>query len=136
MTTEHRKAPRRKITSIEKTGGWGNVSYVHHLSCGHAESRKRAATTGEIACVWCLRAEQKNEEIKALVRIAPLPPVEPSLADEEVKIEKTRAAISIRFGVPLDAVDISVEDVAGNLQIRSATIYLSAQDVARATDNR
>lgn len=136
MTTERRKAPRRKITEIEKTGRWGNVSYLHHLSCGHIESRKRASATSEIACAWCLRAEQKNEEMKALVRVAPLPQIEPSLADEEVKIEKTRASLAIRFGVPQDAVDISVEDVAGILQIRSATIYLSASDVARATDGR
>jgi hypothetical protein len=136
MTTDRRRSPRRKILRIEKIGKWGSVTYHHHLSCGHMESRKRASTTSEIACPWCLKAEEKDKEIKALTRNPVLLNLDDTLADEEIKIEKARAAVASKFGVPQDAVDIKSEDVMGSLVIRSATIYLSAQDVARATNKQ
>jgi hypothetical protein len=136
MTTERRKAPRRSVTKIERAGSWGNVIYRHFLSCGHVEERKRAASTPELACTWCPKAEQKEQEIKALSRPGILVAYEPNLADQELKIESSRAAIAQRLGVPLDAVDIASEDIAGELIIRSATIYLSARDVARIVDSR
>lgn len=132
MTTERRRAPRRKITSIEKIGRWGQLSYHHKLSCGHVDIRKRAATSDEIACMWCLRAEEKEVELKKLTT----PPVQSvfyddNLAAEETRIEKTRAAIAARIGVPMEAVDIASEDVGGLLVIRSAVVYLSARDINR-----
>lgn len=137
MTTERRRAPRRKVVGIEKTGRWGNYVYSHELSCGHKDVRKRAATSSEIACMWCLRAEEKNIELKRLSA----PPAQnvfydDNLADEEIKIEKTRAALAAKIGVPMEAVDISAEDVAGALVIRSAIVYLSARDVARIAEGR
>lgn len=137
MTTERRRAPRRRVVSIEKTGRWGNVVYSHTLSCGHKDVRKRAASSSEISCIWCLRAEERDKEIKALA--SPLKSnvfYDDNLADEEIKIEKTRAALAAKLGVPMEAIDISVEDSAGSLFIRSAIIYLSARDVARITDDR
>lgn len=135
MTTEHRRAPRRKIVSIDKSGSWGNVEYRHHLSCGHIETRKRQAPTGEIACAWCLRAEIKDKEIKSLVGAQPKPllGIDSEFADDELAIERTRATIAARFGVPGDAVDIASEDINGRLVIKSATIYLSARDVDKLT---
>lgn len=135
MTTERRKAPRRKIKSIEKIGKWGQVSYNHNLVCGHVDIRKRAATSDEIACMWCLRAEEKEAELKKLTS----PPVSQSflhddnLAAEETKIEKVRATISARIGVPMEAVDVAAEDVNGQLVIRSAVVYLSPRDISRIT---
>jgi hypothetical protein len=134
MTTERRRAPRKKITSIEKVGRWGQVVYNHKLSCGHIDSRKRAATSDEIACMWCLRAEEKDAEIKKLSA----PPVQSvfyddNLAEEETRIEKTRAALAARIGVPMEAVDVAAEDVNGILVIRSAVLYLSARDINRIT---
>lgn len=132
MTTERRRAPRRKIVSIEKIGRWGQLTYNHTLSCGHVDVRKRAASSDEIACMWCLRAEEKEVEIKQL---APPPAqsvfYEDNLAEEETRIEKTRAAIAARIGVPMEAIDIAAEDVGGTLVIRSAVVYLSARDVSR-----
>jgi hypothetical protein len=136
MTTERRRAPRRSVTNVERAGSWGNVVYRHFLSCGHVEERKRAASTPELACTWCTKAEQKEQEIKALARPGILVNYEPNLADQELKIEKSRAVIAQRLGVPLDAVDIASEDIAGELIIRSATIYLSARDVVRIVDSR
>lgn len=135
MTTEHRRAPRRKIERIDKSGSWGKVEYRHHLSCGHIETRKRAAPTDEIACAWCLRAEQKDKEIKSLVGAKPpiLLTAESEFVDDEIAIEKARATIAARFGIPVDAVDVASEDFNGRLVIRSATIYLSALDVDKLT---
>jgi hypothetical protein len=136
MTTDRRRSPRRKIVRIEKIGKWGSVTYHHHLSCGHTESRKRASSTDEIACPWCLKTEAKDKEMKALTRNPTVIAFDNELADEEIKIERARAAVAGRFGVPQDAVDIKSEDVFGSLIIRSATVYLSAQDVARVTNSQ
>jgi hypothetical protein len=134
MTTEKRRSPRKKVVSVEKTGTWGNVRYKHVLSCGHSDTRAREVKPGkDVACEWCLRAEEKDQEIKALTRPPIVLAFDSSLADEEVKIERARAAIASKFGVPQDAVDVKAEDVSGTLVVRSATVYLSAQDVAIAT---
>ncbi len=119
------------MTKIERAGQWGKVIYRHYLSCGHIEERKRAASTEELACTWCPKAEKKDEEMKALTRPSELTYYDLNFADDELKIEKSRSIIAQRFGVPLDAVDITVGDNTGSLVIRSATIYLSAQDVVR-----
>lgn len=136
MTTERRRSPRRKISEIKRVGAWGDVSYHHILACGHTEVRKRAASTSELACAWCLRAEQKDGEIRALTRFRPARTEDEALADDEVKIERTRATLAARFSIPIDAVDILSEDISGQLIIRSATIFLSARDVTRLVDTR
>lgn len=136
MTTERRQAPRRKIKLIEKSGQWGKLQYVHHLTCGHTETRKRQAPSSEIACVQCLREETVREEIRALSRVSPLTYGDDnSFVDEELKVERTRAALASKFGVPLDAIDVASEYISGRLIIRSATIYLSAKDVEKLTAN-
>jgi len=136
MTSERRRSPRRKIAEIKRVGAWGHVSYHHVLACGHTEIRKRAASTGELACAWCLRAEQKASEIRALVGPRVIRTEDEALADDEVKIERTRAALATRFSIPVDAVDVLSEDISGQLVIRSATIFLSARDVTRLVDTR
>lgn len=135
MTTDHRKAPRRQILNVTKSGSWGNVAYHHELSCGHTEIRKRAAT-GDIACAWCFRAKQRDAEMKSLVRGPILLTDEPDLGLEEMRIDKTRATLSSRFGIPLDAVDVMAEDINGKLVIKNAVIYLSALDVEKLTRNK
>ena len=133
MTTDHRKAPRRNIVSVTKAGSWGNVTYRHELSCGHVEVRKRAAPTKDIACAWCFRARQRDAEMKSLVRGPFILSDEPDLSSQEMHIDKKRAALSSRFGVPLDAVDVMSEDINGELVIKNAVIYLSALDVEKLT---
>jgi len=136
MTTERRKSPRRQVLRIEKVGSWGNVLYHHHLECGHVEIRNRVAPAQQIACAWCFRANEKDKEIKKLIRPTNISISENNIVDDEIRIEQSRAAIASRFAVPLDAVDISSEDYAGQLIIRGATIYLSPEDVDRISRNR
>jgi hypothetical protein len=132
MTTERRKAPRRAIVSIEKIGAWGQLTYQHKLSCGHIDVRKRKAASSDIACMWCLRAKEKQVELKSFTAPSPMNVFyEDDLAEQETRIEKTRAAIASRIGVPMEAVDVASEDINGQLVIRSAVVYLSSRDVIR-----
>jgi hypothetical protein len=56
---------------------------------------------------------------------------EQSLTDFEMTVERTRSGIASRFGIPIDAIDISVRDVDGKFVIKSAVVFLSSHDVAR-----
>lgn len=133
MTTEHRRAPKREIVSIERTGRWGQVTYQHKLSCGHVESRPRAAQSQTLACAWCLRASEIDRDIKALVQpqIQKHIKEEQSIVDLEIDVEKLRAGIASKFSIPIDAVDISVQDISGEMVVTSAIVFLSAIDVDR-----
>lgn len=131
-STEHRKAPRRAVKEINRIGGWGDVKYHHVLECGHIEIRARATAAPKLACVWCLRASEKENEMKALAVFIPTQ-YDDSLnsAIEETEINITHASIAARFGVPTEAVDMVVKDVGGKLEIVSARVFLSASDVRR-----
>jgi len=133
MTTEHRRAPRRKIVEVSREGAWGKVKYKHLLECGHTEIRPRASSTPSLACAWCLRVDVRQKEINALsiINRGPYVDVSPLMASDEITLSKTRALLSSKFGVPLDAVDIISSDVNGNLEINYAIIFLSSGDVAR-----
>lgn len=133
MTTEHRRAPKREVVEITRAGAWGQVRYHHKLSCGHIESRPRAATSSTLACVWCLRAEEIDKEIKSLAapQIQTTQYVEQSITSFETSVEKLRAGLAAKFSVPIDAIDISIVDVNGELVIKSGLVFLSASDIAR-----
>ena len=133
MTTEHRRAPRRTIVNVSREGAWGKVKYKHLLDCGHTEVRDRASTSPTLACAWCLRINERSKEIDALSRTSRKPYIDESssLANNEISISKARAALSSKFGVPLDSVDIASSDVNGNFEINYALIFLSSGDVAR-----
>jgi len=133
MTTEHRRAPKREVVEITRAGAWGQVRYQHKLSCGHIESRPRAASSKTLACAWCLRAEEIDKQIKSLSAppVQIVPEEEQSLTSFETNVEKLRAGLAAKFSVPVDAVDISIVDVNGQLVIKSGLVFLSANDIAR-----
>lgn len=139
MTTEHRKAPRRDVVEISREGAWGRVKYKHLLSCGHIETRPRAASTPKLACAWCLRAESKNEELKALtsgIQLIDTSDINQKLANEEIDISRTKAIIASRFQIPIEAIDVVVSDVNGNLVIQHALLFLSGADVTRLSTSK
>jgi hypothetical protein len=136
MTTEHRRAPRREVVEITRTGKWGKVTYQHRLSCGHIESRPRAATSPTLACAWCLRASEKDKEMLSLappqgVNVFFEQEEEQSITDFDFFVEKLRSGIASKFSIPTDAVDIAVVDSNGKFVIKSAVVFLSPSDVAR-----
>lgn len=53
------------------------------------------------------------------------------LANTEAYIASVKATIASRLGVDAEAVDVVVKDVQGELEIRSATVFLSARDVRK-----
>lgn len=135
MTTEHRRAPRREVAEITRTGKWGKVTYQHRLSCGHVESRPRATSSQSLACIKCLHSEKeevpsKNEQSQDKGIFFEWHE-EQSISDFDFSVEKIRAGIGARFGIPLDAVDITVVDSDGKFVIKSAVVFLSSTDVAR-----
>lgn len=127
MTTEHRKAPRRKVMAISRVGAWGNVVYEHRLECGHTERRPRAAKSDSLACAWCLRSQAKELEIRALS--APAKTVEFDATKTEVGIALVKAKLSHALGVTLEQVEVSVVDKFGEQKISGAVVFLSESDV-------
>ena len=132
MTTEHRKSPRRKIKSIERIGTWGNLKYHHLLECGHTEVRARASAATKLACAWCLRVEDKKDE---LLLLTPSPYQSDENFDEMFikqldNESRVRAEIAKRLQVPVDAIDVTIDEISG---IRAARVFFSPSDVSRMT---
>jgi len=132
-------APRRAVIEIVKTGSWGRIEYRHRLDCGHTEVRKRASATQVMSCTWCVVAERKDSELRTLVQ-TPVRDVllnvadiiddnfaEDTVADEDAN--RMRAGLSARLGIPVESIDVILEDVDGSLQVQYAVVFL---DVASA----
>lgn len=141
MDKVNRKAaPRRSVVRIDREGAWGRVEYVHELDCGHTERRKRPAKTGLLACSWCVIAEQKAEQLRELAVVPTRKATEAdedlldemgmSLAMSERQIAKLRATLASKFDVPLEAVDVVVEDNEGVLGVSYAVVFIDASEIA------
>lgn len=132
MTTEHRKAPRRAVKEIRKVGTWGNIQYVHVLDCGHTESRPRASKAPELACVMCLRLKKKELEVGALAKPRIMSDDYDTVVNtRETYAQRIRAGIAHNLKIPHEAIDVVLTDNAGNLQISSVVLFLSANDASR-----
>jgi hypothetical protein len=132
-----KSAPQKKIVSIDKQGGWGDVSYYHKLECGHIEVRKRASTAPKIACTWCVLGEEKGKELRALTLVQP-PTLEEvwdfydSTINEEVDIAQLRAGLSSAIGCPQDSVEVVAEVVENNvLKVMYVNIFLDLETAKR-----
>jgi|LakMenEpi03Aug12_release.lakeMendotaPanAssembly.Ray.scaffolds.fasta_scaffold137979_3 hypothetical protein len=134
MTTEHRKAPRKKIISVTRVGEWGNVRYDHLLSCGHIESRPREADTktNTLACAWCFKSVNMGRELMKLGSSTVL--YEEDSSSSESRINSIKASIAAKFNVPLDSVDVVSTVDNAELKIQYATVFLSSIDVGRITN--
>ena len=118
---------------ITRIGSWGNVTYHHKLECGHVEKRQRATRAPTLACVSCLRAGEKDVEMKALTRPLPLADdYDGTVSRSEVEVALVRADIARVLGVHVEAVDVvAVLDASGMLAVQSAVVFLSGADVRR-----
>jgi hypothetical protein len=135
VTTEHRKAPRKKVISVKRVGEWGNVRYEHLLSCGHIESRPREADTktNTLACAWCFKSTNMGKELTKLSS-ATVTYVEEDSSSSEARINSIKASIAARFNVSLDSVDVVSTADNAELKIQYATVFLSSLDVGRITN--
>ena len=86
MTISKKAAPQQDVVEVIRSGRWGKVEYIHKLSCGHAEVRKRAASTTKIACEGCLKAEMGTQ---MLVELAGAKPVFADFSDIHDEIAGT-----------------------------------------------
>lgn len=137
MDVNSRKAPKRSVVEISKHGSWGNYEYWHKLECGHTEIRKRAAPTDKIACRPCVQAKEKGKELQSLV-VSPQRAVFdddffPLEDDQQVEIEagSLRGALASVLQIPLEAIDVVIADIDGQLTVSSVIVFLSANDAYR-----
>ena len=132
---ERRQAPKQKILSINRVGAWGKVRYEHKLDCGHSEILPRASSAKRIACTWCVKAQEKEEELRQLVspqkNSSQILDMDEFMSQDEVEVNRTRASIAAMLQIPVDAVSIVSTDVGGRLLIKSAYIFLSSGDISR-----
>lgn len=103
-------APRRDVRSIERQGDWGEVTYHHHLACGHTEVRKRRSLAPAIACSGCVTAAAFAAGEFLTPPPAPEAPLEflDDLAALETEAARVRAALAKRLAVDVEAVDVVV----------------------------
>ena len=132
-----KSAPQKKIVSIDKQGGWGDVSYYHKLECGHSEVRKRASTAPKIACTWCVVGEEKGKELRALTLVQP-PTLEEvwdfydTTINEEVDIAQLRAGLASAIGCPQDSVEVVAEVTENNvLKVMYVNVFLDLETAKR-----
>lgn len=138
-----KSAPRQHIEKIEREGAWGRVEYLHYLSCGHTEKRKRPATTEVMACSWCVIAEEKGKQLASLATRLPDSPAHDDFRDPlgsliavtEKEVAKLRAEIAGKFGFPVDYVDVAVEDEEGVMSVSYAIILIPASDIHTIISN-
>ena len=137
-----KSAPQKNIVSIEKQGGWGDVSYYHKLECGHIEIRKRASSAPKIACTWCVIGEQKGKELRALTIVQP-PTLEEvwdfydETTSEEVDVAKLRAGVANAVGCAQESVEVvSIVDEENVLRVSYVTVFLDFETAKRIADKK
>ncbi len=132
MTTEHRKAPRRTIESIERKGIHGSVKYHHLLECGHTEIRTRASRAPKLGCAWCFRTAEKERDVGA-VTLSPVMTLDydQRLGHNEVQVARLRGSLASALGVPIEAVDLIVTERGADLTVESAVVFFSPGDIDR-----
>lgn len=135
MTTEHRKAPRRKIDLITRMGVHGSVKYHHFLECGHTEIRPRASRAPKLGCAWCFRVEQAEPKFGAVVLLSSSNALDydERLSKNEVEVARLHGSLAKALGVPTEAVDLVVTENGADLSVESAVVFLSPRDIDRLT---
>jgi hypothetical protein len=140
MTISKKSAPQQEVIEVIRSGRWGKVEYIHKLSCGHAEVRKRAAATTKIACEGCLKAEMGTQ---MLVELAGAKPVFADFADIHDEIAshvasyeqdaaRTKAALAKKLGVEVSAVNIYIDETSEwGGRVVQAVVFLEAWDIER-----
>jgi hypothetical protein len=129
-----KSAPQHEVVEIIKHGSWGHVEYIHKLKCGHAEVRKRIASTPRLACTSCVKAAEATHMLSELAK----PPsvyldsseihdeIAIDIASTEQDIARLRAAIALRLGIDSDAIDMIVDETTDTPTIVQVVIFMDA----------
>ena len=134
MTINMKSAPQQEIVEVIRQGSWGRVEYIHKLKCGHAEIRKRAASTPKLACASCVKAEEATQ---ILVQLAKPPAVYVDAADihddiavdiatKEQDIARLRASIARRLNIEPDAIDMVISEEEDATELVHVVIFMDA----------
>lgn len=128
-----KKAPRRQIVDIARVGSWGRVEYHHKLDCGHSEVRKRATTSGTMACSGCVLSEEYRDRAETA---APDPNEDilddlgSLLASNEKTTQTLKAELARALSLSADAVEVVFDyNEEGVQALSGAVILLSADEV-------
>jgi hypothetical protein len=127
-----KSAPQHEVIEIIKHGSWGRVEYIHKLKCGHAEVRKRVASTPRLACVSCVKAAEATHMLSELAK----PPsvyldsseihdeIAADIASTEQDIARLRADIASKLGVDSDAIDMIIDETTESPSIVQVVIFM------------
>jgi hypothetical protein len=130
-----KKAPRRDIVDVARIGSWGRVEYHHKLECGHTEVRKRATTSGTMACAGCVLSEEyqdRGQTVEADIDDDILDLIGSQIALNEENTQSIKVELARRLNLPAGALEIIVDyDEAGEQAISGAVIVLSADEILR-----
>jgi hypothetical protein len=136
MEINKKKAPQKAVVEIVKAGGWGNVTYIHKLECGHTEIRKRHAGSKYIACSGCVMAKEMEATTKQLAQPVYVEtaviydPVAAELASFEQDIGRIRASLAKALGVTVGDVELIVtEKDNGELSVSQAMVFLGPSSI-------
>lgn len=123
-----KQAPRREVIQIERRGDWGDVRYVHQLSCGHSDVRKRPAPAPHISCLACLHERERPAPEGG----QPLSLLEfdrnDRFAEIEADVSALRARVAARFQIPHDAINVHTDSTGRALWVG---IVLTAEEASR-----
>lgn len=115
--------------SVARSGGWGEVEWVHLLECGHSDSRKRAEPVGKpIGCTKCVLADRFQKELSTVVdavNVDGVDTVAVEIASVENEVARIRAAVASAVHVGVDAVDV----VWGTEGLQYVMVMLTAAEV-------
>lgn len=120
-----KQAPRREVLEVERRGDWGAVRYVHKLTCGHSEVRKRPAPASHVACLMCLQ-ESKRPAPRGddwQVEVDPF-------ATAEAEAARIRATLAARVGVPNEAVSVMMDSFG---RVAYVTVFVDGDTARRMT---
>jgi hypothetical protein len=139
MEINKKSAPQRAVLEISRSGSWGKVEYAHRLECGHTEYRKRALTTGKIACTLCVKAKVAEATLTEIAKIASVEYAEPVWIDEiasdiataETDIGKLRASLASSLDVSPEAIDVVSEQNENGLEVSYVVVFLDAEQANR-----
>ena len=138
MEINKKKAPQTAVVEIVKSGGWGNVTYIHKLECGHTEVRKRHAGSKYIACSGCVMAQQMEMTTKQMASSLPVyveptviyDPIATEIASFEQDIGRIRASLAKALNVTVGDVELIVtENDNGELTVSQAMVFLGPSSI-------
>lgn len=142
-------APQKEVLEIRRVGTYGAVEYLHRMSCGHTERRKRKASARYIACTLCAVAIQAKKELGELAPAEKVGPnsfvadedlidfVSSSIGRNETSAAHMTAELAAVFKIPNEMVSIVYnDDENGNLTVAGATLWLDPESIQRILQER